>query len=225
MGDKIIRPDKNICFSFYNKAIARWDNDIHSLGWGNTESQKVRFSIMSGIGDLNNKSILDIGCGFGDFFGFLGHNGIKPKKYLGIDLNPEMVNRSRRNYPDATFEVADILEDDVDWSFDFVIASGIFALEAPNWAEIVERTLLKMHKISKIGFGVNFLSTYTTGDKQSESHFANPSEILSLVSSNISTNVVLKHDYRPNDFTIYVYKPLTHKKNTTNSDDAGHHTK
>jgi SAM-dependent methyltransferase len=208
LGDKIIRPDKDICLSFYNGALTRWGNDIHSLGWGTHESQNVRFSILSGLGDMTDRSILDVGCGFGDFFGFLKQTDIKFNKYLGIDLNPEMVARSRQNYPDADFEVVDILEDDVDWSFDFVVASGIFALETPNWQETVEHILLKMCNISVIGVGANFLSSYTNGEKLPNSHFADPGSILTLISHKISNNIVLRHNYRPNDFTVYIYKPF-----------------
>jgi SAM-dependent methyltransferase len=200
--------DKEIYLIHHQGLLAKWGEDIRTLGWGSPESQKVRFTVLSEIGDFEGKSILDVGCGFGDFFHFISQRGKHLKNYLGVDINQDMVAIAKRRFPNAAFEVRDILEDSVEGSFDFVVASGIFGLETPNWEETVEKLLSRMYELSEIGVGVNFLSAFTTGKKPSDSHFADPTRILDFVLRALSNKVVLRHDYRPNDFTLYIYKPF-----------------
>ena len=40
---------------------------VKSLGWGNEETQKVRFKVLMEISGLQiTDSVLDVGCGYGD---------------------------------------------------------------------------------------------------------------------------------------------------------------
>jgi len=50
--------------------------------------------------------IIDMACGTGEMRKY-----IKPKTYLGIDINPEYVKRARKNYPfpNTRYEVGNIL--------------------------------------------------------------------------------------------------------------------
>jgi SAM-dependent methyltransferase len=50
-------------------------------------------------------SVGDIGCGTGRLEPYLTARGLSPR---GIDLSPEMVRVARRDYPDFSFEVADL---------------------------------------------------------------------------------------------------------------------
>ena len=66
------------------KMVERYSNrynklgyDVRTLGWGSVADQTYRFSqILSGSVSWENKSVLDIGCGFGDLGNFfLKNNG------------------------------------------------------------------------------------------------------------------------------------------------------
>lgn len=200
--------DKKINLDYYNAKIAEHGQDVQAL-WNSIQSQQVRFKILSEIGDLNNRSILDVGCGFGDLYPFLKEQNVHPKKYVGIDINPQMIAIARRRLPEVTFEVKDVLDSELNEEYDYVIGSGIFNVATPNWGEIAERTISWMYEHSKIGVGVNFLSDFTTGQKLSHSHHVNPLSMLDFVLRNLSTRVVMRHDYKSNDFTLYIYKPFT----------------
>ena len=52
----------------YNKMLADGANDAERVGWGSVDSQEKRFRVLMEIGDLDNNSILDVGCGLGAFF-------------------------------------------------------------------------------------------------------------------------------------------------------------
>ena len=66
------KKDKKKIINLYNKRI--YDDKISKIkkiGWGSKSSQNLRFKILSNKFNLNNKSILDLGCGYGDFYSFL----------------------------------------------------------------------------------------------------------------------------------------------------------
>ena len=199
--------DKAITLHHYSDKLAKYGQDIRSL-WGGTQSQQIRFKILSEMGDFEDKSILDVGCGFGDFYTFLKEQNVRLKKYTGIDITPEMVATARLRLPEVTFQVRDILDNELNEKFDYVVASGIFGIETPNWKAITEEKIRKMYQLCEIGVGVNLLSFFTLGEKTADSHYANPLDILDFIFRNLTTRLVLRHDYRPNDFTVYIYKPF-----------------
>ena len=200
--------DKKINLNHFSAKIAEHGQDVKALSWGSIYSQQIRFRILSEIGDLNNRSLLDLGCGFGDFYLFLKEQNTHPRKYVGIDINPQMIAVARLRAPEVTFEIKDILGDEMNEKYDYVIASGIFGLETPNWQAVTENIISKMYQLSEIGIGVNFLSFFTTGKKFSNMHYAHPTDIIEFVCKNLSNKIILRHDYRPNDFTLYIYKPF-----------------
>ena len=60
-----------------------------TLGW-NKGRQIPRFQSLTGSFSLQNISVLDIGCGFGDLIPYLEKHG-SIKSYLGIDLVPSLI--------------------------------------------------------------------------------------------------------------------------------------
>jgi SAM-dependent methyltransferase len=204
---RALQQNRKINLRHYNAILAQYGEDVKAVSWGSLESQRIRFQVLSEIGDLEGKSILDVGCGFGDFYGFLRER-IQLKSYLGTDINQNMITLARRKYPEASFEVRDIAEDPFDETYDYVFTSGIFGLKVPRWRDIMERMVSRMYELSRTGTGVNFLSKYTTGEKVSDSYYADPVKIMDFVYRHLSPRVILRHDYRPNDFTLHIYKPF-----------------
>lgn len=86
--------------------------------------------VISSIGDLKDKKVLDIGCGPGQYALALtrGH----PKSVLGIDISPSMIEFARERAKAAClericrFENLDFLDKSFHGEFDIVIAAGVF---------------------------------------------------------------------------------------------------
>lgn len=55
---------------------------------------------------LENKSVLDIGCGTGTLTEY-----INPKGYLGIDINPDFIKLAKKKYPGFNFKVINIVDE------------------------------------------------------------------------------------------------------------------
>src|SRR5579864_3816622 len=56
--------------------------------------------------DLAHSDLLDLGCGTG----LLLDMGFQPRRYLGIDVSPEMVRIARQKHPHRAFCVGDMAE-------------------------------------------------------------------------------------------------------------------
>jgi len=62
-------------------------------GWTSKLVQDARFNAIIGLADFNDASVLDIGCGYGDFKARLDQE-FNQVKYIGIDQQQEFISRA-----------------------------------------------------------------------------------------------------------------------------------
>jgi SAM-dependent methyltransferase len=111
---------------YYNRQARVHGNSLAALGWQTAAGQAARFSQF--LQAFPAQSIVDFGCGRGDFYGFLCDQGWTGT-YTGLDISPEMIRFAQQRYPAATFilgSLADIPQADM------VVASGVFSLRIPD---------------------------------------------------------------------------------------------
>ncbi len=190
----------------YNKFLAEGDTDHQKVGWGSAESQRKRFEILSAVGDLGGCSMLDVGCGIGGLYEYL--SGIYTElSYTGVDINQSMLKIAASRYPGLNFICADLLAENnllENSRFDYVFLSGALNLSHDNQEQMVRDMMAKMFLIANKGVALNFLSILSDFYKDRE-YYSSPEKILQSALK-ISRKVVLRHDYMPHDFTIYIYK-------------------
>lgn len=195
--------DKDRLREYYGSRLKVYGHDTRSLGW-TPGGRKVRFGVLTSIGDLDNCSLLDVGCGFGDLHGYLAGREINVD-YTGIDLNPEFIRIAKDTYPDASFAVADFEDGAIENSYDWIFAAGIFTIRLDDNPSFIRSTLSKMFELSSRGFAADFLSP-VSGDGAGDTYWrCQPDEILRLCRG-LSRRVVLRADYMAGEFCIYVYK-------------------
>ena len=85
------KKDINSTINRYKQRYKKYGMSIKSLASGNEKRRKIRYKILEQIGINDNSSVLDVGCGFGDFFQYLNIN-YKNIKYHGIDIVPDSYN-------------------------------------------------------------------------------------------------------------------------------------
>jgi SAM-dependent methyltransferase len=146
--------------------------------------------------------VLDVGCGLGDFYGWQKRHGLGIE-YLGLDLTPGMVTAARARYPGGDFRVGNVLAEDVG-RFDFVVASGIFYLRQHEPVQFLQCMAARLFAIARLGAAFNTLSTWSPRPEPGE-FYADPARTLEFCRT-LSSRVVLRHDYHPGDFTIYLRK-------------------
>ena len=189
---------------WYADKVRRYGFDHRGLGFRTQTSQQKRFDAALAVGELDGASVLDVGCGFGDLLAYLGERGIRPRQYVGLDVCEPMVSRCRERFPGHEFVVGDALAWAPPQEFDYVIASGIFGLDAENARERIRPTLERMFGWARIGLSANFLSRRAAAQAEGRV-YVEPVEVLGM-GLEIAPAARVDHTYLPNDFTLHLYK-------------------
>ncbi len=190
--------------SYYNKSLRMFGDRPESLRW-TPAGQLARYESLLGIADnIGGSSILDFGCGKGDFRGFLRDRHIHVR-YTGFDINGRLIALAKEKYPDAIFRVFDIERDDLSEEFDYIFLCGVFNLKVQGIDKLVAFTLKKLFRHCRIGLAFNALSSHEP-QKDFELHYVSPEEISDLAIRALSPSVRMKQDMMPYDFTMFVYR-------------------
>jgi SAM-dependent methyltransferase len=189
---------------WYEDKVRQFGYDHRGLGFRSRSSQERRFEALLDLGDFHGRTLLDVGCGFGDFLQFLDERGIRPA-YTGLDICEPMIERCRERFAagNARFVVADVLDYNPAGTFDYVVASGIFGLESPGVRERIAPTLQRMNLWSRLGCAANFLSSRSPA-KVPARVYVDPCEMLEMGLA-ITPAARIDHSYLPNDFTLYLF--------------------
>jgi SAM-dependent methyltransferase len=185
---------------FFTQLLASHPTGPEALNWGSKSSQELRFKILSEIGIPLGASVLDVGCGLGDFFNWQRQIGLN-LRYHGIDITPSMVEKAGIRFPEASFAVGNLINEDSD-QYDYVIASGIFYLQQTEPQKYLEQTVEKLFTKARIGLAFNSLSRWSNQREEGE-FYADPLETLNFC-RRLTPYVSLRHDYHPGDFTIHM---------------------
>ncbi len=183
-------------------------DDLRSVVWNSGDSQRGRFEILSQVGDLRGRTILDVGSGLGHLYEFL-----LPLKvvYTGIEVVPEFVKSAKERYPGANFIEGDFLTCDFNGKYDYVLCSGALNIEVVNYKDYLEAMIKRMFYLASWGLAFNLPSSYapekgkgSTFEEGVKIKYSRPERIFSYC-KRITPWVSLRHDYFPHDFTIYIY--------------------
>lgn len=176
-----------------------------TLGWTKGR-QSVRFDVLTSLYEFSGRTVLDIGCGFGDLLHTLEEKFDPVASYTGVDLVEPLVKEAGQRWPTHTFITGDFLEITFDGGFDFVVASGVFnhRLDAINSEEYIEAVMQRAFALCHDGFAFDFLSD-KVDYRLEHTYHASPERILGMAYS-LSRNVVLRNDYIPFEFSVFVFK-------------------
>lgn len=208
--------DKNIVVDRYSKRYKQFGYSPKALGWDKGK-QDLRYHILFEEFNLENKSILDIGCGFGDANKIISQK-TKNYTYLGIDIVEDLINEARKVYKNRdniNFIIDDFLNTKLNNQFDIVVASGIFnfKLQKEDNYIFIESFMKKAFKLANEGFAFDFLSDKV--DFQYEHTFhSSPLKILEM-GYKLSKNIILKNHYMPFEFALVVFKDTSFTKEDT----------
>lgn len=181
---------------FYKKAIDRYGISAKGVHWNSEFSQYKRFEVLTSFikDSIKDSSIIDAGCGFGEYYNYLFDINLKPKSYLGIDCEEKMISLASKRFLNTSFEVQDILKDQLT-SADYYICSGAMnILEKEDIFVFIK----KCFEASSKAFVFNFLKN----DSLTKVKYT---DIIDF-SSSLSKQMLVKEDYLDNDFTIYLKK-------------------
>lgn len=203
--------DKSILDSvaqYYTSKLVMHGATPRGVDWNNTESHMVRHrQFLRLLADSPDASVLDLGCGFGDFLPFLrtqGHRG----NFIGYDVAAGMIDEALRQHGEGTdrrWHIGAKPEE----SADFSVASGVFNVKGDvsneAWTPYVRETIDRLARVGRRGFGFNMLSLSNDPERRrSNLFYADPVEMLAYSLSRFGRSVALLQDYGLWEFTIIV---------------------
>ncbi len=127
--------------AYFGERLDCYGHDPRGVDWQSRDAQQARFeallSALTGGSDhadnsLAGATLLDAGCGLGDFYALLEERGAAAR-YTGCDLSEAHVESARRAYPDARFIAGDVRAVVAEQSFDCIVACGLLHLDVPRW--------------------------------------------------------------------------------------------
>jgi SAM-dependent methyltransferase len=187
----------------YDERLEQFGDDIRTLGSGTEERRRLRFDVLREVGIAAGDSVLDLGCGFGDFYGYLASAGVAVD-YLGLDINSKLIDVAAKKYPSARFSTADFFGDAVP-AVDYVVASGTFnlALRADDNYDYAARVLRRAASLARKGVAIDFHTSYV--DFRVDDIFYYEPERLFAIAKAITKRVTLRHDYPLFEFCVYLF--------------------
>jgi SAM-dependent methyltransferase len=178
------------------------------VDWNGASSHESRHrQFLRLLDGSTDASIIDLGCGFGDFLRFLRTAGQRGR-FIGYDITPSMIEKARQLHGEG---------DDRQWRIgaepaeiaDFAIASGIFNVKGDVtneiWTGYVHQTIDVLARSGRRGFGFNMLSMASDPDRRRRSlYYSDPADMLRHCLSRYGRSVALMQDYGLYEFTIIV---------------------
>jgi SAM-dependent methyltransferase len=178
------------------------------VDWNGIDSHEQRhrqfLRLLAGSPDA---SVIDLGCGFGDFLRFVrasGHRG----GFVGYDIAQSMIEKARELHGEGDDRKWRVGAEPAD-AADFAIASGIFNVkgDVPNetWTHYVHDTIDILARAGRRGFGFNVLSLSSDPDRRRPGlYYADPVGMLRHCLSRYGRSVALLQDYGLYEFTVTV---------------------
>lgn len=185
--------------SFYISAIQKYGTSAKGVNWTSASTQKIRFKIILDFlpKPLNKYTLIDAGCGFGDFHRYMSKKNNSPKSYIGIDFLQEMQTIATEN-TGCDILIADITKEEIPRA-DYIICSG-----AMNTLERFETHLFIQNcfKSSNKAFIFNILH----GDKESQTYnYFSTNDIKQIAKELNVKKIEYTTGYLDNDITVAFY--------------------
>jgi SAM-dependent methyltransferase len=194
--------------SYYTSKLEFHGATPLGVDWNGAHSHEQRHRQFLRLFEGNpDASILDLGCGFGDFLRFLraaGHRG----RFVGYDIAESMIDKARLLHGES---------DDHQWhvgaepteTADFAIASGIFNVRGDfsneDWLAYIYRMLDILARSGRRGFAFNVLSLSSDPDRRRPNlYYADPVQTLAYCLSRYGRSIALLQDYQLYEFTLIV---------------------
>lgn len=180
---------------FYYNSYLKHGISAKGVHWQSEHNQYLRFKIITSyLEDIENSSLMDIGCGFAEYLNYLEKYDLKLKRYIGVDCEEFMIENSKKRFPKETFLKADILKDEFE-DVDYVICSG--GLNIMNKEDFL-KAIEKSFNVAKKAFIFNFLTNNSL-------HLMTKRDVIKFVHT-LTNKVKISSNYLKNDATFCLEK-------------------
>jgi len=199
-------PNHDKIRSYFREHVTKHGFGAEGMDWKDQESQFLRFEVIDRYIDYSGSpTILDVGCGAGDYLTFAHAKGCNPV-YTGLDIVPEMIAHLLEVHPEASGIVGG-LESISSQRYDYVIASGTFnaKLDASevDWQAYLYESIIEMCRIAQKAVVFNLMSPHVdyTYDRLYYPRF---DELTAFIVEHFGRDFIIDHDYALYEFTLMI---------------------
>lgn len=169
--------------------------------------QDLRFRAIDQFIDRDGLKVLDYGCGLGHLREYLDRFD-RDISYFGLDIVDEFISACRSKYGGrGEFQKVEP-EMYIEGDFDITFASGVFNICSGDSLESRAYAYQRIENLFSITSSVlicDFLSGYVDFQQPDAQHFS-VGEIADFCVERLSRRFVIRHDLRPYEFTLIVFK-------------------
>jgi SAM-dependent methyltransferase len=176
-------------------------------GFQSSQEQFNQYEIITNIIGLNT-SVLDFGCGRGDYFGWhASRYGQGKLNYIGIDANKVLTEAGKKLYDTIVLLNKDWtqLDDNVqnDWCININSNNLRYDLTSKSDTEYLFETIEAMYKHARVGILLSLSSSMYKDENGFIKH--NPGDILNWAQEKYGS-VAIDHSSSNKEFYLIIYK-------------------
>ncbi len=198
---------------YYHKRIQAAEKPHEANDYGSERSQQMRFRVVTdALGVRNGDSVVDVGCGTGEYGNWLWRNGYDVR-YMGVDDHPKMVECARDN--NLHVIQRNVLQDGVpngDWCIALGVLGVIDGDEYQRWSAFAK---LVRHLVGTSRKGCAFTMQGARGNWSEFAAvddlrwYAAPSDIVGRLEQMFpGLRWQMRCDYHPFDVMVTIHKTL-----------------
>ena len=200
----------------YRRTYKKYGVDARALQYSSSKAQEKRFRELIADIEFENRSVLDIGCGFADIIPFIlsmrkTNLFIEAKTrnvdYRGVDIVPEFIEVCKKKHPKYKFTVVDYFRNPLKKKFDIILTSGTLNANIKNPYTYRKRAIKIMweHATEVVAFNMTGGHPQPENKKGNRVYYAYLNKIVDFCKT-LTKNIKVRKDYSPNDFTILLFK-------------------
>lgn len=181
---------------FYKDSLDEYGLSAQGVHWNSKYSQYKRFEILTSFikKKITSSSIIDVGCGFAEYYSYLDKNDKLPEKYSGFDCEQNMIDLCQKRFKNLSFFKKNILEDDLEEADYYICSGALNILTRKEFFLFIETCF----DSSKKGFIFNFL-------KADSYNYIKEEEVITFCKK-LDAEIFIKDKYLDNDLSIFLKK-------------------
>lgn len=198
----------------YTDRLRVHGNSPLTLGWASKQQQSERFGRFINYFDCDGKTVVDIGCGLGDFASYIYDRGRTPSRFIGVDINQDLLDAASVIH-DSEISISFMCGNILDKSFfeqisdtnpDIVTAAGVFNLNfyrsSSKMTAFMKCMIDAMIDLSPKQILIDFIPTHRSDSYAAEEYIAtyNIGEIVEFLADR-NVQFLLDLSQRPNPMT------------------------
>ena len=192
----------------YEDAFRRHGDSPGAVLWPKGRQEERFKALTRHIGQQENFSVLDYGCGLAHLKPFLDAR-YRNVAYTGADAVEVFIDANRRKYPDATFHHVQSPAD-VEGDYDYIVSSGAFnILYTPHdpaaHRDMVYRIVEQLFERTRVYLSINMM-TDVVDFRQPDTYHQNVPDLYRFAFDKWSRRMVLDQSYMPYEFTLTLWK-------------------